>query len=844
MIMLIAILLITSGVFVALVLNPPDDEQDNADDDPWVPTQHYPYVEPLFSGVLAEHFVEEQLDFGYRIPGTEDHAACRDFIRDTMIEFGYTVEYQNFTWNDTPGTNIIARKNWSSYYMANLSVTEDYVYVHPGTFVFGAHYDTRPSTEYPQDGLPIMGANDGASGVAVLLELARVLSVHPVNMDLEFVFFDLEDSGILSEEYARGAKVYAESLTPEHKENIVGAVVVDMIGDRDLDIYYNRDSDEDLNEELWKEADKLDFQEFHHEAKHPVFDDHKRLIKVGIPTALLIDFEYDHWHTQNDTLDKVSGDSLEKVGRVLERFMYTKANYLKVKTTPVDISIDKGDTLHMEGRIVHVNGDIQVDGSLNIVNAMLIINSENGFEHSLNIQKHGILTVTDSTITSPSRNLVFEVRGKLRITNSLIEQLWGNTLDLPHEGGIQIYSPDFLIEDSTVRYSDSRGIFIQNVTATNSPAIKNCSVLHNGEIGLYVSRSSVEVTGTQFEGNGMGAIRVVQGDITLRDSIIGTCYQGGTCTTGDCNGPDPSYGIEFVSATGNSIIEGTSFENMDKGIVASYVDESGGHITIDDITMEGLEWGIDLLHASPVIKNSHLNGLDFAITVQSSDPVIKNNRLTDSFMPLRILTSNGNVTGNTITGSEFFGIYLERSKLGVRNNTVSDTSSGIRVYRDRGSEITGNHLTGNIFGLNGSTDDISSPTMVDGNSIFGNHYGIYWLGNISCLERDANVLTDGNETNPGGDVWEEQYLTVNIFNATQDVVVEFYHNGSLVRGSTISKWTNTQYENLTMLVRLPDGSIQTFTHYTVKFMSGDVTIQREIDMAVDSEISVDIAGGS
>ena len=119
--------------------------------------------------------------------------------------------------------------------------------------------------------------------------------------------------------------------TPEQKENIIGAVVVDMIGDRDLDIHFERNSDPLLNQEIWREADKLDYPEFHHSEKFNMFDDHIRLINEGIPTALLIDFEYgsapglhDYWHTQNDTLDKISGDSLEKVGRVLERFIYTK----------------------------------------------------------------------------------------------------------------------------------------------------------------------------------------------------------------------------------------------------------------------------------------------------------------------------------------------------------------------------------------------------------------------------------------------------------------------------------------------------------------------------------------
>ena len=434
---LLAILIIVSGLLSALILNPPGDDTDNDD---WEPTPHQPYIEPLFSGVLAEHFVEKQLDFGYRIPGTLEHDECRDFIRDTMEEFGYTVEYQNFTKNGMKCANIIARSSPQKEYYPESEDTTNH------TLVLGAHYDTRPYSEKdPEVNAPIMGANDGASGVAVLLELARVLSVHPVNYDIEFVFFDLEDHGDRNMTYCIGSEIYAQSLTGEKKERIKGAIVVDMIGDSDLDIYYENNSDPEMREDIWNEAAKLDHREFHKSEKYNMFDDHKRLIDVGVPSVLLIDFDYPHWHTQNDTMDKVSKESMEKIGQVLERYIYRLSGYDKLLAVATNLHVPAGEELVLSGGVHHVDGDIQVNGTLKLRNTMLIVNGEREHEHSLTISGNGSLEVENSIITAPTRSTIFQVmeNGQLDVRNSLIEQLWGDTTQRPYVGGILLYSTQF-----------------------------------------------------------------------------------------------------------------------------------------------------------------------------------------------------------------------------------------------------------------------------------------------------------------------------------------------------------------------------------------------------------------
>jgi glutaminyl-peptide cyclotransferase len=846
-ILLVGLLLITSGAFAALTINAPGNDDGNDESDNWEPTQHQPYIEPLFSGVLAEHFVEQQLEFGPRVPGSAEINATRDHIRDTMVEFGYTVEYQEFTWNETPGTNVIARLPTSTYYTANRSTQEP---EESSTFIFGAHYDTRPHTDYPRSDTPIMGANDGASGVAVLLELARVLSVHPVNIDLEFVFFDLEDSGIAYTDFSQGAKVYAESLSEEQKEHIIGAVVVDMVGDSDLNIKKEKNSDPDLVTELWREADKLDTSEFHHTGGRDVFDDHRRLLNVGIPTALLIDFEYgsapglnDYWHTQNDTLDKISAESLEKVGQVLERFIYSKTSYRKEQAETEDLLISENGEQTIQDEVLHINGNIDVHGTLILENSMLIVNSETDREHALIIHEGGSIQVRDSIITSPTRNLKFEVHGGLDVEGSLIEQLWGDTIVQPHVGGIQVYSPAISIRDSTIRYSETRGIFFRNVTASPHPVLTNTSVLHNGEIGIYAINSSIGIETTYIEGNGRGAIVVSGGDIAIRDSSIGTCLVGGSCTDGSCSGPEPTIGIELVGITGPSVISGTSFENMDKGIVGSYTDTVGGTITVSDVDMVGPDWGIELLHSSFIIRDSQFIDSGFGITVQSSDPIIENSTFTNSLIGIRMLTSYGNLTGNTIDGAEYFGIYLERSMVGVKNGSVSAAHSGIRVYRDRGSSITGNMFAGNVFGLNGSTDDHSIPTIVNNNTLTNNHWGIYWLGNETLLDRNANIFTEGDLSNLDGDIWQEREITLFIYNATQDVTVEFKHGETMVHDAVISMWSHTVNENLTVARLFTNGTWETFREFTAVFTSGTWTESREIDILVDTGITIEVPKG-
>jgi Zn-dependent M28 family amino/carboxypeptidase len=165
--------------------------------------------------------------------------------------------------------------------------------------------------------MPVPGANDGASGVAVLLELARSLHSGHLAREVWLTFFDAEDNGGLGGwEWAAGAKFMAENLTL--RPEVV--VVVDMVGDADQQIYYDKNSDSGWSQRIW--ASLIGWAtETISSSQSMVLDDHIPFAQKGIPAVDIIDFDYPYWHTTEDTIDKVSPTSLERVGRTLEVFV-------------------------------------------------------------------------------------------------------------------------------------------------------------------------------------------------------------------------------------------------------------------------------------------------------------------------------------------------------------------------------------------------------------------------------------------------------------------------------------------------------------------------------------------
>lgn len=260
-----------------------------------------PRKERSFNQERAYQDVVQQLEFGPRIPGSEGHHKTVDYIIRELRAAGWNTVRQTGMKMGHPVVNVIAYRDPRQPYI-----------------LLGAHYDTRmhadqdPNPE--QRTAPVPGANDGASGVAVLLELARTI---PASQDVpvRLAFFDAEDNGsIPGWDWILGSRLYAEKMDMDP----LGVVIVDMVGDKDLNLYRERNSTRDLQDQIWDAAHGLGYDStFIDEEKHSILDDHTPFLEKGIPAVDIIDFDYPPWHTTRDTLDKVSPRSLDIVGETL-----------------------------------------------------------------------------------------------------------------------------------------------------------------------------------------------------------------------------------------------------------------------------------------------------------------------------------------------------------------------------------------------------------------------------------------------------------------------------------------------------------------------------------------------
>jgi glutaminyl-peptide cyclotransferase len=257
-----------------------------------------------FNSQLAFKDVKYQIELGPRTLGSEAHRATSEWIVSKLESNNWQVETQETTIDGIPVKNIIAKRGSGTPWI-----------------IIASHYDSRlfadrDSTSTGRE-QPVPGANDGASTVAILLELARVIPSR-LNKQVWLVFFDAEDyANIEGNDGNIGAQYFVDQLS--EKPNSV--VVLDMVGDKDLNIYMERNSYPELNKEIWGVASKLGYSQFIPAYKYDIIDDHIPFVRAGITAADIIDFDYPYWHTTQDTLDKVSPDSLKIVGETILKWL-------------------------------------------------------------------------------------------------------------------------------------------------------------------------------------------------------------------------------------------------------------------------------------------------------------------------------------------------------------------------------------------------------------------------------------------------------------------------------------------------------------------------------------------
>ncbi len=274
-----------------------------------------------FDGDRAMDYLVAQCDFGPRVPNTPAARQAIAYFTKFFNSTSDTVVLQQFDEPDPYSDQILHLTNVIGRFAPRKTTR----------VLLGAHWDSRPRADQDtyDPTTPIIGANDGASGVAVLMEIANQLHLKPSEVGVDLVLFDGEDWGKEGDlnEYLLGSRYYAKN--PE-LPRARWVVILDMIGDADLEIPiepYSHKAAPEVVRQLWDIARELKFYQFIPRMGYPVYDDHIPFIERDYEAVDLIDFQYpnadeNYWHTHEDTPDKCSAESLEAVGKTLLTWVY------------------------------------------------------------------------------------------------------------------------------------------------------------------------------------------------------------------------------------------------------------------------------------------------------------------------------------------------------------------------------------------------------------------------------------------------------------------------------------------------------------------------------------------
>ena len=280
-----------------------------------------------FTGSNAFSYLEEYMELSPIIPGSPASLQFHAYATQHLEEYSWEVELQNWKHQGTNRTlhNLIAKKRSSN------NITKEIL-------ILGAHYDTRLLADRDLDPSnrqsPVPGANDGGSGVVVLLELSRVLDFSQ-DLEIWLVFFDAEDQGGISgwdggiRGWCIGSTYFVGQLSPLEQEKIHVAIIIDLVGDFNLILLKEGYSHQTYVQEIWQAAADLSYSDcFVDEIGYSIIDDHIPFLEAGIPAVDIIQqrsrdgYSFFRWHhTVNDTIENVCPESLEKVGRTLEYYI-------------------------------------------------------------------------------------------------------------------------------------------------------------------------------------------------------------------------------------------------------------------------------------------------------------------------------------------------------------------------------------------------------------------------------------------------------------------------------------------------------------------------------------------
>jgi glutaminyl-peptide cyclotransferase len=299
------------------------DEVDTTDKKPTISV-------PKFSGDSAYSYVVAQLDFGPRNPGSKGHTACKEWLAQKLGEWADTVILQDFT-----------AKTWDNKNLASTNIMAMFNPNAKHRILLAAHWDTRAVAEEDSDpamqNKPILGADDGASGVAVLLEIARQLALNPIETGVDIVLFDAEDQGRSGandmESWCLGSQYWSRNLISRDYSPEFG-ILLDMVGSKSPRFTKEAISMNfapNVMNRVWQIAANAGFGGyFVNEKSGPITDDHYFVNTIAkIPMINIINRPVntttgfgDYWHTHNDNIDVIEKRSLHATGQVLLHVLY------------------------------------------------------------------------------------------------------------------------------------------------------------------------------------------------------------------------------------------------------------------------------------------------------------------------------------------------------------------------------------------------------------------------------------------------------------------------------------------------------------------------------------------
>ncbi len=285
---------------------------------------------PKFDRDSAYLYVQQQVEMGPRVPGSKIHEACKVWMQKKMEGFGAEVIMQDFdtelyTGKKVVGTNVIAQINKNN----------------PRRILLAAHWDSRMIADHDKkdQDKPILGADDGASGVGVLMEIARVIQNNPIDLGIDIIFFDVEDQGKPKSDenyWCIGSQYWAKNIhTPNYKPDY--GVLLDMVGSANARFPHEGNSLANAGRiirKIWPLAKKMGYGNYFVDARGPaITDDHVFVMKYAqIPMVDIINLPANtnqtfghYWHTHDDNMDVIDKKTLRAVGQVVTALLYKES---------------------------------------------------------------------------------------------------------------------------------------------------------------------------------------------------------------------------------------------------------------------------------------------------------------------------------------------------------------------------------------------------------------------------------------------------------------------------------------------------------------------------------------